>query len=294
MDSTNDDPTSHQPSNQANNCKNVTCTFFGNSKFEGYCSVCYKDEVKRRNNSINTSENTSMTNSMVLNQTNALANAANRQTTVRAGLSDQIALLEQQCAEIDNFIVDNPLVEQNRVNEINQIAAELVQQDKDLVEEAIRKSKEESEKSVLKKEKEEKEEPKDDNMVESSTTKIKNNNNSVPSSTPQIEDKMTDETPQTSPIKKLKSENDNNTPPTPSTSKKSKNSSSSSKPKKRRCLICKCKIGLTGFECRCGGLFCSTHRYADAHNCSFDYKQDGKEKIRKANQKCEDDKIQRF
>merc|ERR1712066_830715 len=107
---------------------------------------------------------------------------------------------------------------------------------------------------------------------------------------------MTDETPKSTLVKKLKSETDDHiipAPSTPSTSKKGK-SSTSSKPKKRRCLICKCKIGLTGFECRCGGLFCSTHRYADAHNCTFDYKEDGKEKIRKANQKCEDDKIKDF
>lgn len=272
MDSNNDDPTSHQPAAQSNTCKNVTCSFFGNSKFEGYCSVCYKDEVKKRNNSNNTSMNTSMTNSMALTNTNALNNAANRQGTVRSGISDQIALLEQQCADIDSFIVDNPLVDQNRVNEINSIAQELVQQDKDLVEAAIKKSKEEEEQSSAKKD------------------EIKIDDNLVPSSTPR-EDKMTDEGLQASPSKKLKNDDSptiaNNTP-------SSKSKKTSSKPKKRRCLICKCKIGLTGFECRCGGLFCSTHRYADAHNCNFDYKEDGREKIRKANQKCEDDKIQRF
>merc|ERR1711963_1307758 len=33
--------------------------------------------------------------------------------------------------------------------------------------------------------------------------------------------------------------------------------------KKNRCLSCKKKVGLTGFTCRCGGLFCSIHRYSD-------------------------------
>merc|ERR1712012_1503986 len=32
------------------------------------------------------------------------------------------------------------------------------------------------------------------------------------------------------------------------------------------------KVGLTGFTCRCGGLFCSIHRYSDKHDCNFDYK----------------------
>ena len=44
------------------------------------------------------------------------------------------------------------------------------------------------------------------------------------------------------------------------------------KKKKNRCLSCKKKVGLTGFTCRCGGLFCSIHRYSDKHECNFDYK----------------------
>ena len=44
------------------------------------------------------------------------------------------------------------------------------------------------------------------------------------------------------------------------------------KKKKNRCLSCKKKVGLTGFTCRCGGLFCSIHRYSDKHQCDFDYK----------------------
>ena len=36
--------------------------------------------------------------------------------------------------------------------------------------------------------------------------------------------------------------------------------------------MCKKKVGLTGFTCRCGGLFCSIHRYSDKHECKFDYK----------------------
>lgn len=33
--------------------------------------------------------------------------------------------------------------------------------------------------------------------------------------------------------------------------------------KRDRCWTCKKKTGLTGFECRCGFVFCGTHRYAD-------------------------------
>ena len=30
--------------------------------------------------------------------------------------------------------------------------------------------------------------------------------------------------------------------------------------KKNRCQECRKKVGLTGFPCRCGGLFCGLHR----------------------------------
>lgn len=55
------------------------------------------------------------------------------------------------------------------------------------------------------------------------------------------------------------------------------------KKKKNRCASCKKKVGLTGFTCRCGGLFCSIHRYSDKHECHFDYKAMGAEEISKSN-----------
>ena len=55
------------------------------------------------------------------------------------------------------------------------------------------------------------------------------------------------------------------------------------KPPSNRCLSCRNKVGLTGFQCRCGGTFCSMHRYADSHECSFDYKKAGREQIAKQN-----------
>jgi len=55
------------------------------------------------------------------------------------------------------------------------------------------------------------------------------------------------------------------------------------KPKKSRCLNCKKKLGLTGFTCRCGGLYCSIHRYSDKHECNFDYKAMGEKEISENN-----------
>ncbi|XP_065318699.1 uncharacterized protein LOC135926695 [Gordionus sp. m RMFG-2023] len=50
-----------------------------------------------------------------------------------------------------------------------------------------------------------------------------------------------------------------------------------------KCDICKAKVGLLGFACRCGGQYCGTHRYSNIHGCKFDYKKLGKEEITKAN-----------
>ncbi|XP_047073150.1 zinc finger A20 and AN1 domain-containing stress-associated protein 12-like [Lolium rigidum] len=50
-----------------------------------------------------------------------------------------------------------------------------------------------------------------------------------------------------------------------------------------RCMSCNKKVRLLGFACRCGGTFCSMHRYADGHACSFDYKKADREKIAQQN-----------
>ncbi|KAK1412283.1 hypothetical protein QVD17_33405 [Tagetes erecta] len=50
-----------------------------------------------------------------------------------------------------------------------------------------------------------------------------------------------------------------------------------------RCSGCRKKVGLTGFRCRCGDLFCSVHRYSDRHDCSYDYKSAGREVIARDN-----------
>ena len=53
------------------------------------------------------------------------------------------------------------------------------------------------------------------------------------------------------------------------------------KKKKNRCMHCRKKVGLTGFECKCGGLFCGMHRMAGAHACTFDHAAMNKELLEK-------------
>lgn len=55
------------------------------------------------------------------------------------------------------------------------------------------------------------------------------------------------------------------------------------KAKKNRCFTCRKKVGLTGVLCRCGKLFCASHRYSDAHGCSFDYRAEAAARLRREN-----------
>ncbi|KAG2464679.1 ZFAN5 protein, partial [Polypterus senegalus] len=64
--------------------------------------------------------------------------------------------------------------------------------------------------------------------------------------------------------------------------------------KKNRCFTCRKKLGLTGFDCRCGNFFCGIHRYSDKHSCPYDYKTEAAEKIRKENPIVVAEKIQKL
>lgn len=46
---------------------------------------------------------------------------------------------------------------------------------------------------------------------------------------------------------------------------------------------CRKRVGLMGFRCRCGDVFCPEHRYSDRHDCSYDYKAAGREAIAREN-----------
>ena len=52
---------------------------------------------------------------------------------------------------------------------------------------------------------------------------------------------------------------------------------------------CRKKLTLTDDMCKCGFRFCSTHRFADTHNCTFDYKS-----LKVNPVKCVADKVERI
>lgn len=62
----------------------------------------------------------------------------------------------------------------------------------------------------------------------------------------------------------------------------------------KRCPICKKKLGLTAITCRCGNTYCTGHRHAESHNCTFDYKEEGRNQLSKVITKCETAKLEKI
>lgn len=47
-----------------------------------------------------------------------------------------------------------------------------------------------------------------------------------------------------------------------------------------KCKACNKRLGLASrYECRCGSMFCSLHRYAEMHECTHDYRAEGRRVI---------------
>ncbi|XP_047179371.1 zinc finger A20 and AN1 domain-containing stress-associated protein 12-like [Vigna umbellata] len=67
--------------------------------------------------------------------------------------------------------------------------------------------------------------------------------------------------------------------------------STSEKNERKRCKSCNKKIGLLGFQCRCGNVFCGTHRYPEMHSCEIDFKKIGREVLIQQNPLCKADKL---
>ncbi len=65
---------------------------------------------------------------------------------------------------------------------------------------------------------------------------------------------------------------------------------------KTKCTICKKKTGLLGFNCKCNGNFCNSHRFPDQHNCIMinEIIKNDKEILIKQNIKVIADKLERI
>jgi predicted nucleic acid binding AN1-type Zn finger protein len=65
------------------------------------------------------------------------------------------------------------------------------------------------------------------------------------------------------------------------------------KPKKMRCehKECRTKLGLLGFDCKCGLKLCGAHRYPDTHDCGYNYRAAGEAQLKKTLVDCKADKL---
>ena len=63
---------------------------------------------------------------------------------------------------------------------------------------------------------------------------------------------------------------------------------------KSRCTVCRKKLGLMIFDCRCEQKFCITHSRPEEHECTFDYKSYQREILKKNNPQIVRDKVLRI
>eukprot|EP01054_Gregarina_sp_Poly1_P002796 Gregarina_sp_Poly_1__2795@NODE_1779_length_3346_cov_89_443123_g57_i1_p4_GENE_NODE_1779_length_3346_cov_89_443123_g57_i1NODE_1779_length_3346_cov_89_443123_g57_i1_p4_ORF_typecomplete_len166_score3_48zfA20/PF01754_16/1_3e13zfA20/PF01754_16/2e02zfAN1/PF01428_16/8_1e03zfAN1/PF01428_16/1e12EPF/PF17181_4/70EPF/PF17181_4/16_NODE_1779_length_3346_cov_89_443123_g57_i18091306 len=61
-----------------------------------------------------------------------------------------------------------------------------------------------------------------------------------------------------------------------------------------RCGMCSKRTGLLGFRCRCGGSFCTQHRYPESHSCNFDYGSLQRERLAKSNPRVVSEKLEKI
>jgi len=63
-----------------------------------------------------------------------------------------------------------------------------------------------------------------------------------------------------------------------------------------KCSFCRQKLRLIRFDCKCGGTFCSVHRYTHSHKCEFIEKKIelNKKEIMFNNPKIEHDKVEKI
>ena len=65
--------------------------------------------------------------------------------------------------------------------------------------------------------------------------------------------------------------------------------------KRMRCEHCNKRLNITNiYNCRCGRIFCSQHRYSEVHNCKFDYKTEGRKLLEQQNPLVTASKLEKF
>lgn len=61
--------------------------------------------------------------------------------------------------------------------------------------------------------------------------------------------------------------------------------------KKKKCFFCNKRKKKLLFVCKCSNFFCLEHLLPEKHKCTYDFKKEGKEKIKLHNPQVINDKI---
>jgi predicted nucleic acid binding AN1-type Zn finger protein len=48
-----------------------------------------------------------------------------------------------------------------------------------------------------------------------------------------------------------------------------------------RCAKCNKKLGIIEYTCKCGNKYCISHLHAEEHECSYDYKKEAQNILKK-------------
>lgn len=63
---------------------------------------------------------------------------------------------------------------------------------------------------------------------------------------------------------------------------------------RKRCFNCNKKTGLLGVECKCGYVYCNSHRLPENHECAFNHKAALEERLKSKLNKVMHGKITEF